>query len=734
MIIKNMVELMRIVNSEHSDPHHILGMHETEYKGEKCQAVRAFMPAARKLTVIEDGEGNRYESELIHSDGFFEAIIPNKRKKFKYYLEIENNEGFTWESYDAYSFPPTIQEMDLYFFGEGTHYQIYEKLGAHIRVVEGVYGVSFGVWAPNAKRVSVIGDFNNWDGRRNPMRALYNSGVWELFIPGLGHLDRYKLEIKTHDGGVFEKMDPYANFFELRPSRASFVYNINAYEWEDEKWMLERKEDPLKKPMNIYEVHLGSWRRVPEENDRFLSYTETADRLIPYVKEMGYTHIELMPVEEFPFDGSWGYQVTGYYAPTSRYGSPSEFMGFVDKMHQNGIGVVLDWVPAHFPKDAEGLGRFDGSALYEHADPRQGEHPDWGTYIFNYGRNEVKNFLISNAIFWLQKYHIDGLRVDAVASMLYLDYGKRGGEWVPNRYGNNVNLEAIEFIKHMNSIIADKIPDALMIAEESTAWAGVSRPVRDDGLGFNLKWNMGWMNDVLTYMSKEPIHRKYHHNDITFSMIYAYTENFVLVLSHDEVVHGKRSLVNKMPGDLWQKFANLRLLYGFMIGHPGKKLLFMGGEFGQFDEWSEYKSIDWFLLQYDHHDSMRRYVKELNHFYLAEKSLWLNDFSPRGFSWINSGDADSGILTFYRTGENDDDMTLFVCNFTPVVRNGFRIGAPYDKTYIEVFNSDNELYGGSGVINSAPIKADAINWDGREYSFKLDTPPLGIAVFKIHKK
>jgi 1,4-alpha-glucan branching enzyme len=598
--------------------------------------------------------------------------------------------------------------------------------------VDGVYGVSFGVWAPNAKRVSVIGDFNNWDGRRNPMRSLSNSGVWELFIPGVKQLDRYKFEIKDHNNGVFEKMDPYASFSELRPSHANLIYDISAYNWRDGQWMDERKrKNLLNEPMNIYEVHLGSWRRVPEENDRFLSYTETADKLIHYVKEMGYTHVELMPVEEYPFDGSWGYQVTSYFAPTSRYGNPAEFMGFVDQFHQNGIGVILDWVPAHFPKDAEGLGRFDGSALYEHADPRQGEHPDWGTYIFNYGRNEVKNFLIANALFWLKEYHIDGLRVDAVASMLYLDYGKRGGEWVPNMYGGNTNLEALEFLKHMNSVIAEKFPDALMIAEESTAWGGVSRPARYDGLGFDLKWNMGWMNDVLLYMSKEPIHRKHHHNNITFSMIYAYTENFVLVLSHDEVVHGKRSLINKMPGDLWQKFANLRLLYGFMMGHPGKKLLFMGGEFGQFDEWSESKSIDWFLLKYDHHKNTQLYVKELNRLYLSEKALWLKDFTPNGFSWINSGDADTGILTFYRVGEHNEDILLFVCNFTPVVRDAHRVGVPYNKTYGEIFNSDDERYGGSGVLNTAPIDADPIDWDGRKYSIQLRIPPLGVSVLKL---
>jgi len=665
----------------------------------------------------------------IHTDGFFEVIINDREKWFLYQLEVEGDDT-CWVAYDPYCFSPVISDLDKYLFGQGTHYEIFEKLGAHPLTHQGVDGVHFAVWAPNAKRVSVIGNFNGWDGRRHMMRALGASGIWELFVPGLKQYDCYKYEIKTHHDQLLEKQDPYGNFAELRPSTSSLVYDISNYKWNDEDWIESQKNIGYSRPMNIYEVHLGSWKRGDE--NRFLTYTELAEQLVPYVKDMGYTHIELMPVEEFPFDGSWGYQVVGFFAPTSRYGSPDEFMAFVDACHQNGIGVLLDWVPAHFPKDPHGLGRFDGTALYEHEDWRQGEHPDWGTYIFNYGRNEVKNFLISNAIFWIEKYHIDGLRVDAVASMLYLDYGKQGGEWIPNQYGGNHCLDAVEFMKHMNSILQSQCPQAIMIAEESTAWAGVSRPVKYDGLGFNYKWNMGWMNDFLTYISKDCIYRKYHHNNLTFGMVYAYTENFILVLSHDEVVHGKGSLIRKMPGDLWQKFANLRLTLGFMIGHPGKKLLFMGGEFGQFDEWCESRSLDWHLLEYDHHSQMQSYARDLNHLYLKERAMWYDDFSYKGFEWINCGDWERSILTFFRKSDDEKDIVVFVCNFTPVPLMEHRIGVPKLCGYKEIFNSDDMKYGGSGVVNKGVIDADAKQWDSQPYSIGLKVPPLAVSVLKLN--
>ncbi|MCL2462164.1 MAG: 1,4-alpha-glucan branching protein GlgB, partial [Defluviitaleaceae bacterium] len=546
-------ELLEIINTTHSDPHRILGMHELPSENGTRLAVRAFIPPASAISVVDAAdESKRYKMEKVHEDGLFEAVILERREWFLYYYEIEGYYGEKWTAYDPYCFPPVISEYDRYLFNKGAHYEIYKKLGAHPVTHQGVEGVSFAVWAPNARRVSVIGSFNGWDGRRHAMRLLGQSGIWELFIPGVRKLDHYKFEIKTSADTLIQKADPYGNFFELRPSPSALVWDIGEFAWDDKSWMESRaSNDPLDGPMNIYEVHLGSWKRKDNDYGRFLSYPELAEELIPYVQEMGYTHIELMPVEEYPFDGSWGYQVTGYYAPTSRYGSPAEFKGFVDACHKAGLGVFLDWVPAHFPKDAHGLARFDGTALYEHEDPRRGEHPDWGTLIFNYGRNEVKNFLIANALFWIREYHIDGLRVDAVASMLYLDYGKKPGQWIPNQYGGHDNIEAVEFLKHMNSIINKTCGNALMIAEESTAWQGVSRPAGDHGLGFNLKWNMGWMNDFLSYISKDCIYRKYHHNNLTFGMVYAYTENFVLVISHDEVVHGKGSLVNKMPGDLW---------------------------------------------------------------------------------------------------------------------------------------------------------------------------------------
>ncbi len=726
-------ELHKILKAQHGDPHHILGLHEMkDENGKDFLALRVFIPQAKNITAVDAKDvSKKYELKRVHADGFFETTIKDRDKWFRYYLEIEDYEENKWSAYDPYSFTPTLTDLDVYLFNQGTHYEIFEKLGAHLRNVDGISGVSFAVWAPNAVRVSVIGDFNAWDGRRNPMRVINNSGVWELFVPGLKECDKYKFEIKSVTGALFQKSDPYANFSELRPSTSSLVFDLNKYKWKDEKWVKDRDNNTdLNRPMNIYEVHLGSWKRN-EEEDRFLSYLELAETLIPYVKEMGYNYIELMPIEEHPFDGSWGYQVTGYYAPTSRYGSPDEFMYFIDKCHENGIGVFLDWVPAHFPKDSHGLARFDGTALYEHQDPKQGEHPDWGTLIFNYGRNEVKNFLIANALFWIEKFHIDGLRVDAVASMLYLDYGKKDGEWISNQYGGNENLEAVEFMKHMNSIIHKKHPGALMIAEESTSWAKVSRPPEEDGLGFSLKWNMGWMNDFLEYVAKEPIHRKYHHNNLTFGMVYAYTENFILVFSHDEVVHGKKSMLDKMPGDLWQKFANLRVAYGFMFSHPGKKLLFMGGEFGQFIEWNEKQSLDWFLLDYDTHKKTQLYVNELNHLYLKEKALWAHDFDDSGFEWIDCCDGNRSIYSFIRKSGEKNETLVIVCNFTPVVYNNFRLGVPFEGMYKEIFNSDEEKYGGSGVVNRAERHSEKIDCNYKPDSIVLDVPPLGISIFKI---
>jgi len=746
MLSTDINEMMQILNGEHADPHHVLGWHDITIKRKKHNIIRVFNPGAKKVIAFDPEHPNNFQHEMSreHEQGFFTLTIP-KTDFFRYKLRFTDHDGNTWEAWDPYAFVPQITDMDLYLFGNGTHYEIYNKLGATAITVDGVDGVLFGVWAPNAKRISVVGDFNNWDGIRNPMRSLASSGVWELFIPGLSDYDKYKFEIKSHTGTFFHKSDPYAFFQELRPNTSSMVYNLEGHPWQDEAWMKSRnKKDMLTQPMNVYELHVGSWKRVHEDHYRFMSWPELANELIPYVKEMGYTHIELMPIMEHPFDGSWGYQVTGFYATTSRYGSPKEFMAFVDACHQNNIGVIMDWVPAHFPKDNFALAQFDGTALYEHADPRQGEHPDWGTLIFNYGRNEVKNFLIANALFWLKMFHIDGLRVDAVASMLYLDYGKNDGEWVANEYGGRENIEAVEFMKHMNSIIADECPGVLMIAEESTAWAGVTQAVKYDGLGFNLKWNMGWMNDFLKYMELEPIHKKYHHGEMTFSMVYAYSEKYMLVLSHDEVVHGKKSLVNKMPGDTWQKLANLRAAKAFMMGHPGKKLIFMGGEFAQFEEWSEARELDWFLIdQFDHHKQMQQFTKDLNHLYLKEKALWQKDFDPQGFEWIACEDADRSIFSFCRISEtkrrskldqekygSSYEFLVFVCNFTPVVYEDYRVGVPVKGEYTELINSDDVKYGGSGVVNPGKLVAESILCDGRALSIPIKLPPLACVVLK----
>ena len=622
-----------------------------------------------------------------------------------------------------------LTDLDKHLFAQGTHERIYEKLGAHVIKQDGVEGVHFAVWAPNAKEVFVTGNFNNWDSAATPMQG-DASGIWTHFEPGLGYGAYYKYWVVAHSGQVFEKTDPYGFGTELRPNTGSMVTNVDEYQWQDQAWMKNRKKhQALNTPISVYEVHLGSWMRGVD--NQFLSYTELAEKLIPYVQEMGFTHIELLPIAEHPFDGSWGYQVTGYYAPTSRFGSPQEFQAFVDACHQANIGIIVDWVPAHYPKDAHGLGNFDGTHLYEHADPRQGEHKDWGTYIFNFGRNEVQCFLLSNAVFWLEKYHIDGYRVDAVASMLYLDYSREGEDWVPNIHGGRENLEAIYVIKKFNEVVHGLFPDVLTIAEESTAWPQVSRPVYLGGLGFDLKWNMGWMHDTLEYMSKEAVHRRYHHNQLTFSLLYAFNENFILPLSHDEVVHMKGSLIYKMAGDEWQKFANLRAYYAFMYGHPGKKLLFMGDEFGQWAEWNFAASLEWHVLQYEPHRGVSDLVKDLNSLYQNEPSLYEVDFDSKGFDWIDCNDSEQSIIAFLRHNQQRDECLVFVCNFTPVPRHNYRIGVPAPGYYTEILNTDATEYWGSGIGNGGGVQSDDEAWHGLPASINLTLPPLSTIVFKL---
>lgn len=727
-------KIMQIINAEVLDPFDTLGIHKMDLQDGKASgfAIRAFMPNARDVKVIDAAHGNAYEMKKIHEDGFFEVIVKDRDDFFPYKYEVTDYTDNTYTTYDPYSFLPVISDYDVYLFSEGNHHKIYEKLGSHVCNINGIDGTLFAVWAPCARRVSVVGNFNQWDGRRHQMRNLGCSGVWELFIPGIGTDELYKYEIKTPHNEIYLKADPYAFYSELRPGTASVVYSLDNYKWNDENWVKERDiSNNFDKPVSIYELHLGSWARIPEEDHRFLTYREHADRLVNYVKEMGYTHIELLPIAEYPFDGSWGYQITGYYSVTSRYGTPEDFMYFVDKCHENGIGVLVDWVPAHFPKDGHGLARFDGTALYEHYDQKQGEHPDWGTHIFNFGRHEVRNFLVSNALFYFEKYHIDGLRIDAVASMLYLDYAKKDGEWVPNQWGGKENVEAIDFMRQLNSTVYKYYPGVMMVAEESTSWALVSKPPYVGGLGFSYKWNMGWMNDFLSYISKDPIYRKYHQNELTFSSIYAFAENFILVLSHDEVVHGKCSMINKMPGDYWQKFAGLRATYGYMYSHPGKKLLFMGGEFGQFIEWDYKRSLDWHLLDYEMHQKLQRYVKDLNKLYKNEKALYEIDFDHEGFEWIDCNDADHSIITFMRKGKDwKNDMLIVVCNFTPVMYTDYRIGVPFDASYEEIFNSDSAVYGGSNKGNAGKVKAEEISFHGKPYSLNLTIPPLGVIYLK----
>ncbi len=720
-----------VVESRHGQPFQVLGPHQDEVGGKPVLAIRTFQPDARRVWVVDPGTGKVLkEAALVHDDGFFEAHLEGRKATEPYVLRLEMHQGRTLELRDPYAFPSQLSTFDLHLMREGTHYRIWERLGAHVMTVDGVKGVHFAVWAPNAQRVSVVGDFNCWDGRRHCMRRHEGNGIWEIFVPGVAAGDNYKYEIKTQDASVLLKGDPYAFYTEMPPKTASRVYDLGGYEWHDDEWMERRaRSSHLDEPISVYEVHLGSWRHVPEEG-RSLSYREAGERLAQYCKEVGFTHVELMPINEHPFYGSWGYQTVNYFAPTSRFGEPDDLRAFIDAMHGHGIGVILDWVPAHFPTDDYGLANFDGTHLYEHADPRKGKHQDWDTLVFNYGRTEVWNFLLSSALFWVEQYHFDGLRVDAVASMLYLDYSRKEGEWIPNRFGGRENLEAVEFLKYFNTLVHREHPGVLTIAEESTAWTGVSRPTYVGGLGFSLKWNMGWMHDVLDYFEKDPVHRKYHANTLTFSMLYAYSENFVLAFSHDEVVYGKRSLLNKLPGDDWQKRANLRALYGYMYGHPGKKLLFMGAEFGQWNEWDHNASLQWHLLDQPEHAQLLRWMKDLNALYLSEPSLYQRDFSPDGFRWIDCRDTDNSVYSFLRFANDTNDQLVFVCNFTPVPREGYRVGVPHPGWYAERLNSDASIYGGGNVGNGGGVHAEPIPWQGYEWSVTLRLPPLAVLVFK----
>ena len=727
-------EVWKIVNTDHYDPFSVLGAHVIEWEGTRGVVIRAFLPDAQSASVVElsgEKEGTSFEMKRILNEGFFELFLPDRRSIFPYKLARTMADGTSELFYDSYSFLPTLTDFDLYLFNAGDHHRIYEKLGAHHAVVNDVGGIQFAVWAPSARSVSVIGSFNGWDRRKHAMRVLGSSGVWEIFIPGLKEGELYKFQIKTKQGAILDKCDPYGFEMEMRPSTAARVNLVTGHTWGDERWMMERSQgNQLSKPISVYEVHLGSWSRVPEEGNRWLTYRELAERLVAYVKKRGFTHIELLPIMEHPFDGSWGYQVTGYFAPTSRHGSPQDFMFFVDYCHRNDIGVLLDWVPAHFPKDVHALGEFDGSHLYEHADPRKGEHQDWGTYIFNYGRNEVRNLLISNALYWLDKYHIDGLRIDAVASMLYLDYSRKEGEWIPNQFGGRENLQAIDFLKYVNRTVHQYFPGVLTIAEESTAWPGVTNALENGGLGFDLKWNMGWMHDMLEYFTKDPVHRAYHHRNLTFTLLYAFTERFLLPFSHDEVVHGKRSLLDKMPGDDWQKFANLRAIYGLMFAFPGKKLMFMGGEIGQWLEWNHDTSLDWHLLRYDSHAGLLSWVDDLHKAYHKEAPLHEVDFDHTGFEWIDFRDEANSIVSFERISRDGRERIVVVCNLTPVPRFGYRVGVTEPGLYIELLNSDSSYYGGSNVGNAGELRSEAHPFHNRQHSLYLTLPPLGVLYLK----
>ncbi len=717
-----------VVRGDHGDPFSFLGMHADARLG--TLVVRAFLPQASRVSVV-DARTRDVAGELpkVHEEGLFAGTLGQRKEPFPYRFRVRTVNGEV-ELEDPYRFPPVLGELDVHLLAEGSDERAYEKLGARPREMNGVAGVAFAVWAPNARRVSVVGPFNDWDGRRHAMRLRIECGVWEIFIPGLKQGDLYKYEIKTRLGDLLPlKADPYGLCAEKPPATASRVYDLGGYRWEDEPWLSARgRAGARDAPIAIYEVHLGSWRRKPDGTNRSLTYRELAEQLPAYVKEMGFTHIELLPVSEHPFGGSWGYQPIGLFAPTSRFGSPDDFRALVERCHAHGIGILIDWVPGHFPSDLHGLGDFDGTHLYEHADPRAGRHSDWDTLIYNYGRREVSNYLISNALFWLDQYHVDGLRVDAVASMLYLDYSREPGEWIPNVYGGNENLEAIAFFRRLNELVYAKAPGAITIAEESTAWPMVSRPTYLGGLGFGYKWNMGWMHDTLHYMSKDPVHRRYHHDNLTFGMVYAFNENFILPLSHDEVVHGKCSLLGKMPGDRWQKFANLRLYLAFMYTHPGKKLLFMGGEFAQEREWNHDTSLDWPLLDDPMHRAVRALVRDLNNLYRSTVALHVLDCEAEGFEWIDCTDVEHSVISYIRRGREPHDFVVVVCNFTPVVRHGYRVGVPAPGFYAERLNTDAADYGGSGATNQGGVETDIVPCHGRPYSLALTLPPLAALV------
>ncbi len=720
-----------IIEARHGQPFDVLGPRTEEREGARRLVVRAFQPDARALWVLDDAGEVLAEATPLDASGFFEADLASYDPARLYRLRFETLKGADVELHDPYEFGPLLTDFDLHLLAEGSHYRLWEKLGAHLTRVRSVPGVHFAVWAPNAKRASVVGDFNSWDGRRLPMRKHEGTGVWELFVPGLVEGENYKFELRLPDGSIALKVDPFAFRVEVPPKTAGKVHALEPYVWNDAEWMEKRRHwSFVTAPISVYEMHFGSWRRAAKESHRSLSYREMAPELARYIKGLGFTHIELMPLTEHPFYPSWGYQTVNFFAPSGRYGGPDDLRFFIDALHAEGIGVILDWVPAHFPADAYALAQFDGTCLYEHADPRQGRHPDWGTLVFNYGRTEVCNFLIASALFWLEQYHFDGLRVDAVASMLYLDYSRKDGQWIPNRYGGRENLEAVEFLKNLNTLVHREHPGVLTIAEESTAWGGVSRPTYLGGLGFSLKWNMGWMHDTLEFFEKNPVHRKYHSNRLTFSMLYAYSENFVLALSHDEVVHGKGSLLSKMPGDSWQKRANLRALLGCMMGHPGKKLLFMGVEIGQWSEWNHDASLDWALLEFPEHQGIQRWTADLNRLYLAEKSLHERDFSADGFRWIDCNDVDRTVYSFLRFAADASDFLVFVCNLTPVPRHDYRIGVPEAGAYEEVLNSDAAIYGGSNVGNGGEVRAVPGLWQGLAASLRLTLPPLAVLILK----
>lgn len=723
-------QLGRLVEGNHENPSALLGPHPIEYQGRPATAIRAFIPDSDRAWLIDGAHGTPRPMRRLHPAGFYEAISTNDNSPAPYRIRVAKRSGEIITMHDPYATPSILTDFDRYLIGEGRHHRLYDKLGAHVRNVDDSVGVNFAVWAPNARAVQLIGDFNSWDGRQHGMRGS-DTGVWEIFVPRAKAGDRYKYRVLNAHGHWVDKSDPMGFSAELPPMTASIVSNLETYKWQDTDWMAKRRDtDMLSQPISIYEVHLGSWMQGGDRSHGWFNYRELAHRLVEYCQHMNFTHLELMPVSEHPFTGSWGYQTVGYYAATSRYGTPEDFMYFVDYCHQNNIGVILDWVPAHFPRDAHGLAEFDGTALYEHGDPRQGEHPDWGTKIFNYGRNEVRNFLVANGLFWLDRYHIDGLRVDAVASMLYLDYSREHDQWIPNQYGGRENLEALHFIREFNSVVHEQHPGVLTIAEESTAWPGVSRPVDHGGLGFSLKWNMGWMNDSLRYFHNDPIHRRYHQNELTFSLIYAFTENFTLPLSHDEVVHGKGALLSQMPGDMWQKFANLRLLYSYMWTHPGKKLLFMGGEIGMWNEWNHDRGVEWSLLDFDTHLGIQRCVADLNRIMIENPALHRRDFSDDGFEWIDCMNAEDSILSYLRKSGGDDPMVLVCCNFTPVVRKGYHVGVPTGGFWREIFNSDAMMYGGSDVGTHPGAVATGQAHHGRPDSLVIDLPPLGVAVFR----